>query len=101
MTLRDLLRENIDVDDEDVWENGRTPTPVRCFAVRLHSMGLSVREVEGVLAWLGVDRCHQAVWNWKEKLAETQSDPPTATLSRVAVDEKQIEVDGEQRSKIP
>jgi len=27
---------------------------------------------------LGVDRCYQAVWNWKEKLAETQSDPPTA-----------------------
>ena len=97
MTLRDLLRENIDVDDEDVWENERTPTPVRCFAVRLHSMGLSVREVEGVLDWLGVDRCYQAVWNWKEKLAETQSDPPTAEPSRVAVDEKQIEVDGEKK----
>jgi len=26
---------------------------------------------------------------------ETQSDPPTASQSRVAVDEKQIEVDGE------
>jgi len=60
-------------------------------------MGLSVREVEGVLPWLGVDRCYQAVWNWKEKLAQTQSDPPTATPSRVAVDEKQIEVDGEKK----
>ena len=49
MTLADLLRENLGVDDEDVGENERTPTPVRCFAVRLHSMGLSVREVEGVL----------------------------------------------------
>ena len=58
MTLADLLRENLDVDDEDVWENERTPTPVRCFAVRLHSMGLSVREVKGVLAWLGVDHCY-------------------------------------------
>jgi transposase-like protein len=60
-------------------------------------MGLSVREVEGVLAWLGVDRCYQAVWNWKEKLADEQSDPPTAEPSRVAVDEKQIEVDGEEK----
>ena len=60
-------------------------------------MGLSVREVEAVLAWVGVDRCYQAVWNWKEKLAETQSDPPTAAPSRVAVDEKQIEVDGEKK----
>jgi len=97
MTLGDLLRENLDIDKQDVWENERTPTPVRCFAVRLHSMGLSVREVEGVLDWLGVDRCYQAVWNWKEKLAETQSDPPTAEPSRVAVDEKQIEVDGEKQ----
>jgi len=97
MKLADLLREELDVENQDTWENERTPTPVRCFVVRLHSMGLSVREVEGVLAWLGVDRCYQAVWNWKEKLAETQSDPPTATPSRVAVDEKQIEVDGEKK----
>ena len=50
MQLADLLRENLEVDSQDTWENERTPTPMRCFAVRLHSMGLSVREVEGVLA---------------------------------------------------
>jgi transposase-like protein len=55
-----------------------------------------VREVEGILDWLGVDRCYQAVWNWKEKLADEQSDPPTAEPSRVAVDEKQIKVDGQK-----
>jgi len=60
-------------------------------------MGLSVREVEVVLDWLGVDRCYQAVWNWKEKLAETQRDPPTAAPSRVAVDETQIKVDGNKK----
>jgi len=49
MQLADLLRENLDVDAEDAWGNKRTPTPVRCFAVRLHSMRLSVREVKGVL----------------------------------------------------
>ena len=85
MQLADLLRENIEVDDKDVWENERTPTPVRRFAVRLHSMGLSVREVEGVLAWVGVDRCYQAVWNWKEKLAEAQSDPRRLRRRRVAL----------------
>jgi len=97
MQLADLLRESLDVENQDAWENERTPTPVRCFAVRLHSMGLSLREVEAVLDWLGVDRCHQAIWYWKETLAETQSDPPTASPSRVAVDEKQIEVDGEEK----
>jgi len=50
MQLADLLKKRLDVDAQDAWENERTPTPVRCFAVRLHSMGLSVREVEDVLA---------------------------------------------------
>ena len=79
MQLADLLRERLEIENQDVWENERTPTPVRCFAVRLHSMRLSVREVEAVLDWLGVDRCYQAVWNWEEKLAKEQSDPPTST----------------------
>ena len=97
MTLADLLRETLDVDCDEVWENERTPTPVRVFGVRLHSMGLSVREVAAVLELLGVDRSHGAVWNWTHDLAESQADPPTAEPSRVAVDEKQIEVDGEEK----
>jgi putative transposase len=97
MTLADLLRESLDVDCDEVWENERTPTPVRVFGVRLHSMGLSVREVAAVLELLGVDRSHGAVWNWTHDLADAQADPPTAEPSRVAVDEKQIEVDGEEK----
>ena len=58
MTLADLLRETLNVDCEDVWENERTPTPVRVFGVRLHSMGLSLREVVAVFELLGVDRSH-------------------------------------------
>ena len=57
-------------------------------------MGLSVREAAAVLELLGVDRSHGAVWNWTHDLDEGQADPPTAEPSRVAVDEKQIEVDG-------
>ena len=79
MTLADLLRETVDVDCDEVWENERIPTPVRVFGVRLHSMGLSVREVAAVLELLGVDRSHEAVWNWTHALAEAQSDPPTFT----------------------
>jgi len=60
-------------------------------------MGVSLREVKAVLDWLGVDRCHQAVWYWKETAAETQSDPPTAAPSRVTVDKKQVKVDGEKK----
>ena len=45
----------------------------------------------------GVDRSHGAVWNWVHTLSEAQADPPTAALSRVAVDETQIEVDVETK----
>ena len=97
MTLADLLRETLAVDCDEVWENEHTPTPVRVFGVRLHSMRLSLREIITVFGWLGVDRSHGAVWSWTHKLSETQADPPTAQPSRVAVDEKQIEVDGENK----
>jgi transposase-like protein len=60
-------------------------------------MELSLREVEAVLDWVGVDHGHQAIWYWKETLVEEQSDPLTVTPSRVAVDEKQIGVDGKKK----
>jgi putative transposase len=44
MPLAELLRETLDKDSQDVWENERTPTPVRRFGVRLHTAGLSIRE---------------------------------------------------------
>ncbi len=75
----------------------RTPTPVRVFGVRLHSMGLSVREAVVVFEVIGIDRSHGGIWNWAHTLSEAQSDPPTVAPSRVAVDEKQIEVDGEKK----
>ncbi len=77
--LADLLRESLDVDCDEVWENERTPTTVRVFGVCLHSMGLSVREGVAVLDLLGVDRSHGAIWNWTHTLSEAQSDPPTST----------------------
>ena len=95
--LGDLLGETLSVDCDEVWDNERTPTPVRVFGVRLHSMGLSLREIVAVFEWLGVDRSHGAVWNWTHTLSKAQEDPPTAEPSRVDVDDKQIEVDGEKK----
>jgi hypothetical protein len=95
MTLADLLRETIDLPENDVWENERIPTPVRVFGVRLHSIGLSIRDIAAVLDLLGIDRSHGAVSHWTHDLAETQADPPTAEPSRGAVDKEQIEVNGE------
>ncbi len=80
------------MDCDGVWENERTPTPLRVFGVRLHSVGLSMREVVAVLELLNVDRSHGTVWNWTHDLAEAQADPPTVEPSWVNVDEKQIEL---------
>ncbi len=60
-------------------------------------MGLSLREVVTVPELLGVDRSHGAVWNWTHTLIEIQGNPPTISPSRVAVSEKQIEVNGEKK----
>ena len=65
---------------------------------------LFAQTVAPTILWLsfsrnlwGVDRSHGAVWKWVHTLSEAQSDPPTAEPSRVAVDEKQIEVSGEKK----
>jgi hypothetical protein len=81
ITPADLLRETIDLPEQEVWENERTLTLVRVFGVQLQSMRLSPREVVVVLDLLGIDRSHRAVWNWTHDLAETQSDPPTVEPS--------------------
>ena len=44
-----------------------------------------------------IDRSHGAVWNCTHTLSETQADPRQLGRHRVAVDETQIEVDGEEK----
>jgi len=102
--LADLLNETYAGDLEEVLQRERTATltrrgasrshtrtqrvlgtPVRAFAVRLHQTGCSVRETATILAELGVERSHGAVWNWVHRLADSGRDPPTfgrAELSR-------------------
>ncbi len=93
--LADLLIESYDANLEESWENERTATPVRAFAVRLHQTGCSLRETTMILAELGVERSHGAIWNWVHRLADSERDPPTASPSRVAVDETAVKINGE------
>src|SRR6056297_52938 len=93
--LADLLSESYDADLEESWENERTATPVRAFAVRLHATGCSLRETTTILAELGVERSHQAVWQWVHRLADSVPDPPSAKPTRVAVDETAVRINGE------
>jgi putative transposase len=93
--LADLLSECFGADLEETWERERTATPVRAFAVRLHATGCSLRETTSILAELGVERSHGAVWNWVHRIADSVADPPTAQPSRVAVDETAVKINGE------
>ncbi|ELY56303.1 transposase [Natronococcus amylolyticus DSM 10524] len=90
--LADLPSESYDADLEESWENERTATPVRAFAVRLHQTGRSIRETTTILAELGIERSHGAFWNWVHRLADSGRDPPTASPSRVAVDETAVKI---------
>lgn len=92
MRLAELLRKTLDVESQDVWENERIPTHVRRFGVRLHTMGLSVRQTVAILEVLGVDRSHGAVWQWMHRLTDSEADPPPPQLARVAVDETAVQI---------
>lgn len=48
-----------------------------------------------ILAELGVERTHGAVWNGVHRLADSVLDPPRAKPSRVAVDETAGKINGE------
>ena len=93
--LADLLSETFEADLEECWERERTATPIRAFAVRLHATGCSLRETTTILAELGVERSHGAVWNWVHRIADSVPDPPSAQPTRVAVDETAVKINGE------
>lgn len=92
MILADLLRETMDVTELEAWENERIPNALTGVGVRLHLMGLSLRETAAVLDLLGVDRSHQAIFQWTHQLADSAPDPPSAAPTRVAVDETAVRV---------
>ena len=93
--LADLLEKDYNGELDEYWERERTATPVRAFAVRLHATGCSLRETEAILASLGVERSHQAIFQWVHRLTDSSPDPPTASPSRVAVDETAVRVNGD------
>lgn len=97
LQLEDLLKETLDVECGEGWENEHISNTVTGVGVRLHAMGLSLREIVVVFEWLGVDRSLEAIWNWMHKLADSQPDLPTLQPLRVAVDrEKKVAVRGDR-----
>ncbi|MFH5801826.1 IS6 family transposase [Haladaptatus sp. CMAA 1911] len=95
MLLSNLLKKSLETATLECWERERAATPVRAFAVRFHATGCSLRETKAILAVLGVKRSHQAIFQWVRRVSDSVSDPPSATPTRVAVDETAVKINGE------
>jgi len=95
MLSPELLTETLDTANLECWERERTATPVRAFAVRLHATGCSLRETQEILRLFGVERSHQAIWQWVHQVADSIPDPPEVKPKRVAVDETAVKINGE------
>jgi putative transposase len=93
--LVDLLSESYAADFKEFWENERRANALTGVAVRLHATGCSLRKTTTILAELGVELSHGAVWNWVHRLADSGRDPPEAQPKRVAVDETAVTINGE------
>jgi putative transposase len=96
MHTQEPLTVTLEPDPLDCWAEESTASALRALAVRLHASGLSLRETAAALETFGVTRSHQAVFQWVHRVAEEAPDPPTASPSRVAVDETAITI-GTQR----
>jgi len=95
MLSPELLTETLDTANLECWERERTATPVRVFAVRLHATGCSLRETQETLRLFGVERSHQAIWQWVQQVADSVPNPPEAKPKRVAVDEIAVKINVE------
>jgi len=92
--LADLLSKSYEPDFEESWENERTATPVRAFAVRLHQTGCSLRETTTILSELGIQSSRSGLV-LGSSAADSGCDPPKAQPKRVAVDETDVKINGE------
>jgi len=95
MLNQDLLKEALDTANLECWERERTATPVRAFAVRLHATGCSLRGTQKILRLFGVERSHQAIWQWVHQVSDSVPDPPEAKPKWVAVDETAVKINGD------
>jgi len=56
---------------------------------------LSLKETQESLRLFGVQRSHQAIFQWVHQVADSVPDPPEAKPKQVAVDETAVKINGE------
>ncbi|WP_407075668.1 hypothetical protein [Natronococcus wangiae] len=75
MQPQEPLTITLDFDPLQRWTEESTASTLRALAVRLHSSGLSLRETAAALEQFGVNRSHQAVFQWVHCVAEEAPEP--------------------------
>ena len=84
MTLQELLTERVETPSIECWDEKSTASALRALAVRLHSTGVSLRETAAALESIGINRSHQAVFQWVHRVGEEAPDPPTFTRASLS-----------------
>ena len=95
--LEELNIEVTNSPEVPFMEKPRTPAWLTWLACRLHAGSALLAEAADVIEWFGVDRTRQTVENWYGNYTEYCDQEFMATPDRVAVDEKQIQIEEEQK----
>jgi len=59
------------LDEIEFFERERTDRQFVELAILLYDFGVSLRKVERVLGWIGVERSDVAIWNWIQNSADS------------------------------
>ena len=84
------------LEEIEFFERERTDRQSVELAILLYNHGVSLRKIERVLGWLGVDRSHVAIWKWIRKFGQREAGRrPAADLPAVVLlDETAISQQG-------
>ena len=100
-----MLFEELQVDvtsspDVEFLDSDRTSTPA--WLIRLacaaHAGAASLAECRDLCEWFGVERRRATIQHWYQAYADHYDQDFTAEPDRVAVDEKQIQLENEQKA---
>ena len=97
--LEELQAEVTSSSDVPFLDANRTSTPA--WLIRLacaaHAAAASLAECRDLCEWFGVSRTRAAIHHWYQSYAEHYDQDFIAEPDRVAVDEKQIQLENEQK----
>jgi putative transposase len=100
-----MIFEELQVDvtsssDVEFLDSDRTRTPA--WLIRLacaaHAGAASLAECRDLCEWFGVERRRATIQHWYQAYADHYQQDFTAEPERVAVDEKQIQLENEQKA---